>query len=251
MKRNRIAALLISALWVTFFAISANAGTDDILNRWSKSRHFENDLGSELDITVTYYSSEYIEALVQNEAEKNLWTADEAENYKYELLKGLQLDEYVPVHLEFESKGPAMHMAPFDRQIVIWMGNKKYTPVDYDKRFNFKLMGKRDGLVYFPRFDEKSGKSLLENAKRVKVSISGSISSTTEGIATVDFSWDVDNDDPARLLKGKAAAQLEMDRLIKRIEKLSGEKSVLEAQLAEIQAELDRINERIEELRKQ
>ncbi len=251
MKRNKVAALLISAIAILIFTVSAFAGTEDILNRWSKTRHFESDLGSELDITVTYYSSEYIEALVQNEAEKNLWTADEAENYKYELLKGLQLDEYVPVHIEFDNKGSAMHMAPFDRQIVIWIGNKKFTPVDYDKRFNFKLLGKRDGLVYFPRFDEKSGKSLLEKAKRVKVSLSGGISSTMDGIATVDFLWDVDNDDPEKLFKGKAAAQLEMDRLIKRIEKLSGEKSVLEAQLAEIQAELDKINLRIEELRKE
>lgn len=251
MKRNRIIQLTIALFLMLFLASSSMAGTEDILKRWAKTRHFENDMGSELDITVTYYSSEYIEALVQSEADKNLWTADEAENYKYELLKSLQLDEYVPIHIEFNNNGSAMHMAPFDRQITIWLGNKKYTPVDYDKRFNFKLMGQREGLVYFPRYDEKTGKSLLEKTKRVKVSLSGGISSTIDGIPTVDFLWDVYDDDPAKLFKGKAAAQLEMDRLIKRIEKLTGEKDQLQAQLDEVQAELDKINQRIEELQKQ
>ena len=46
-----------------------------------------------------------IEALVQSEANKNLWTSDEAEQYKYELLKTLTLEEYIPIFIEFDNRG--------------------------------------------------------------------------------------------------------------------------------------------------
>jgi len=250
-RKTRCAALSLILVLVLLVGSIAFADTEDVLKRWQKERTFRNDLGSELTVKVTYFSSEYIEALVTSEAEKNLWTADEMENYKYELLKTLMLDEYIPIHVEIDNRGPAMHMAPFDRQVTLWLDGDKYSPADYDKRFNFKLSDKRDGFVFFPRFDEKTGKSLLEDVKRAKVSIKGSISSTTDGIATIDYLWDVYNDDPTRLYSGKAAAQLEIDRLIKRLEKLMAEKTKLESQLSEVQSEVDMVNQRIEELRKQ
>ena len=40
-------------------------------------------------------------------------------------------------------------MAPFDNKVTLWAGSKKLSPADYDKRFNFKLSGYREGLVYF------------------------------------------------------------------------------------------------------
>jgi len=250
-KKKTIRCFALAMVLVFLAGSFAFAGTDDILRRWQKERTFKNDLGSDLTIKVTYFSTEYIEALVNSEAEKNLWTADEMENYKYELLKTLRLDEYIPIHVDIDNRGPSMHMAPFDRQITLWLDGDQYSPADYDKRFNFKLTEKRDGFVFFPRFDEKTGKSLLEGVKRAKVNIKGSISSTTDGIPYIDYLWDIYNDDPTRLYSGKAAAQLEIDRLIKRLEKLMAEKNKLEAQLSEVQSEVDMVNQRIEELRKQ
>ena len=240
-----IACVLILALLST----QAFCSTQDVLGRWSKTQNFEDKFSGELNITATYYSAEYIEALVQNEADKNLWTADEMANYKYELLKSLQMDEYIPVRIAFQNRGPAMHMAPFDRQISLWVGNEKYSPEDYDKRFNFKLLGRRDGLVFFPRYDENTGESLLEDVKSVKLSLRGGISSVTMRFSTIDFIWDVYKDDPSRLWSGDAAAKLEIDRLIKRVEKLQVQKAELEAQLSEVNGELAEINARIEELR--
>ena len=145
-----------------------------------------------------------------------------------------------------------MHMAPFGDQLVLWIGKKKVKSVDYDKRFNFKLQGQREGLVYFPRYDAKTGQELLEGAKTVKLSIKGGISDVIDDSTnSVDFVWDVYRDDPSRLLAGPGANKLEIDRLILRIDKLTTQKRELEAQLAEIQAELDSINQRIEELQKQ
>jgi len=241
-----LAMILTLMLFSTAFA-----DMKDVLKRWPKTLQYRDQMGSELDVTVTYYSAEYIEALVKMEADKNLWTADEMENYKYELLQMLRLDEYIPIFVEFDNRGPAMHMAPFDRQIHLLLDGDKYSPVEYDKRFNFKLLGKRDGFVFFPRFDENTGESLLEGVKRAKVTISTSISSTAEGAAFMDFFWDIRDDDPASLYSGRAAAKLEIDRLIKRLEILSSKKDDLESQLAEVLAELDMVNQRIEELRKE
>jgi len=249
--KKKIIPVILMTIFAMLFSSMAFADNEDILRRWAKEKNFENDLGSELKVTVTYFGSEYIQALVATEAEKNLWTADETENYKYELLKTLRLDEYIPIHVAIENRGPAMHMAPFDRQISLWLDEDRYVPEDYDKRFNFKLTENRDGFVFFPRFDEKTGKSLLEGVKRAKVGISTNISSVAEGAMFMDFFWDIYDDDPSRLYSGKAAAKLEIDRLIKRLEILSSKKDDLESQLAEVLAELDMVNQRIEELRKE
>jgi hypothetical protein len=228
----------------------AKSNFENITQRWSKTQTFTDDLGATLDITVTYYSGEYIGAVVQQEAEKNLWTNDETENYKYNFLKNLRLDETIPIQITFNNNGPTMHMAPFDGMVTLRIGNKVYKPVDYDKRFNFKLQGKIDGLVYFPRYDEKTGKSLLDSVKTVQLEFASGISSVTEG-KRVRFLWDVDRDNPEKLYAGKAASQLEIDRLLKRTERLNAEKVDLEGKLKAIYEELLTIQKRIDELQKQ
>lgn len=231
-------------------AALARTNLDNITQRWSRTQTFEDDLGATLDITVTYYSAEYISAVVQQETEKNLWTNDEMENYKYSLLKNLRLDETIPVQIAFNNNGPTMHMAPFDGMVTLRIGSQVYKPIDYDKRFNFKLQGKIDGLVYFPRYDEKTGKALLDKVKTLQLEFSSGISSTTEG-RRVRFLWDVDRDDPERIYGGKAASQLEIDRLLKRTERLNAEKADLEGQLKTLYEELLSIQKRIDELQKQ
>jgi len=228
----------------------AKSSLENITQRWSRTQTFKDDLGATLDITVTYYSAEYIGAVVQQETEKNLWTGDEMENYKYNLLKNLRLDEAIPIQIAFNNNGPTMHMAPFDGMVTLRIGNKVYKPIDYDKRFNFKLQGKIDGLVYFSRYDEKTGKSLLNGVKTVQLELSSGISSVTEG-RRVRFLWDVDRDDPEKIYGGKAATQLEIDRLLKRTERLTAEKVDLEGKLKAIYEELLTIQKRIDELQKQ
>ena len=248
MKRN---LYLFSMMILVFALLAGTASADEkVFSRWRQTQHFEGELGGYLDITATYYSAEYIEALVQEEAKKNLWTADEMETYKYQMLRSLNLDETIPVHLEFDNMSSSMHMAPFDKMATLWIGNKKYSPVDYDKRFNFKLQGKRDGMVFFPRYDAK-GKPLLEGAKTIRFSLNQGISGETMKYNSIDFFWDVHRDNPEGLYKGKAASRLELDRLIKRIEKLNAEKRDLENKLNELNNELASVNKRVEELQKQ
>jgi len=248
MKRNWV---LFTLLILVFALLAGTASADEkVFSRWRQTQHFEGELGGYLDITATYYSAEYIEALVQEEAKKNLWTADEMETYKYQILRSLNLDDTIPVHLEFDNMTSSMHMAPFDKMATLWIGNKKYSPVDYDKRFNFKLQGKRDGMVFFPRYDAK-GKPLLEGAKTIRFSLNQGISGETMKYNSIDFFWDVHRDNPEGLYKGKAASRLELDRLIKRIEKLNAEKRDLENKLNELNNELASVNKRVEELQKQ
>jgi hypothetical protein len=246
-RRYFFTAFLVLLIMVHAAGVSAN---EKIFSRWRQTQHFEGELGGYLDITATYYSAEYIEALVQEEAKKNLWTADEMETYKYQMLRSLNLDDTIPVHLEFDNMTSSMHMAPFDKMATLWIGNKKYSPVDYDKRFNFKLQGKRDGMVFFPRYDEK-GKPLLQGAKTIRFSLNSGISGETMKFSSIDFFWDVHRDNPEGLYKGKAASRLELDRLIKRIEKLNAEKRDLENKLNELNNELASVNKRVEELQKQ
>lgn len=225
------------------------ADFDSILQKWSRTYTTKGELGDELTIVATYYSAEYIEALVQREAEKNLWTESELENYKLELLKALQLEEYIPIMLSFDMKGAPLRMAPFDNKVTLWVGGKKLSPTDYDKRFNFKLSGKREGLVYFPRYDE-NGKSYLEGVSTLRLTIDGNIGPITMG-KQIDFFWDVSQDDPSKLYQGRVAAQLELERLIKRLNQLKDQKSQLEEQLAGIEKEIETVEARIEELQKE
>lgn len=249
MKKWILCALLsLSCLLVPSVSLAAASKYDSILQKWSQYREFK-DQGASLTVHVTYYSAEYIEALCDAEAEKNLWTANEREDYKYTLLQTLRLEEFIPVLFEFENYGPSLHMAPFDSFVTLRIGNKDYKPVEYDTRLNFKLQGKRDGLAFFPRYDEKSGKSLLESAKMVRVDISGSIGDTTAG-KDIQFVWNVSGDDSKQLAAGRAAARAEADRLIKRMAKLRTDKQKLDEQLAALQTEIDTIQARLDELQK-
>ncbi|HAG22268.1 MAG TPA: hypothetical protein DCG87_03075 [Synergistaceae bacterium] len=247
MRKNIFIVTFVTLFIVTFTVVAFSASYDSVIEKWTRRNTYKSDLGAELRITVTYYANEYIDALIQKQAEENLWTRDEMENYKYRLLSSLSLEEYIPFHIEFDNRGPSMHMAPFDEQVTLWVGNKTYKPVDYEKRFNFKLVGKRDGLVYFPRYDEK-GNEILKGTNTIRLMINGGISAQTLG-KTVEFFWDTKKDIAAGFSESEAMRRLEADRLIKRLENLNSEKRDLEAQLAEINTEIQKVEERLEELR--
>lgn len=138
-------------------------------------------------------------------------------------------------------------MAPFNEMVYLWIGNKKYTPADYDQRFNLPLAGKRDGMVFFPRYDAKTGEPLLKKDIALRFVMIGAASPVL-GNADVRFSWDVKAESGA--LVGTAADRMEVDRLLRRIELLSNERTDLEAQLAAKVREIEEITARIEELQK-
>ncbi len=247
-KRVRIVAgVLLGVVWTA----CAWASTDSVLSRWRKSVTFKDEDGvGYVKITASYYAAEYIQALVQKEAKANLWTKDEEENYKYQLLKTLQLERYIPIFIEIENYGPAMRMAPFGEQLTLWIANKKYSPADYDKRFNFKLTGNREGFVYFPRYNEKTGQSLLKKAKTIRFSLRPAVSPITMGRSSIDFYWDVNHDNPDQFFTGKAAERLELDRLIIRLGNIKTQRKDLQEQLNALDAELATIQARIDELQK-
>ncbi len=252
LKTKIFAILLAVAAVGTFAAYTVAAPFDQVLDRWTKTRTYidkEDDI-SNLEIKATYYSAEFIEAYIQREAEKNLWTQQETEDYKYKFLQALRLNEMIPIQIEFNNNGPTMHLGPFDIMVKLIIKNKSYKPVDYDKRFNFSFQGKKEGLVFFPRYDEKTGKDLLEGAKTVTLELRGSISNTlTRGNAT-RLQWDVANDDPQKLYQGTTAARIETDRLIKRLENLRKDRVDEEAKLKAIDDEINTIQSRLDELAK-
>ena len=223
---------------------------DQVLQRWTKSRKIVDEEGGNLEIKATYYSAEFIEALVQKEAKDNLWTQQEADDYKYKFLSTLRLEEMIPIQVEFVNNGPTMHMGPFDIMVKLRIANKTYKPADYDRRLNFKFQGKKEGLIFFPRYDEKTGKDLLKDVKSVRIEFVPAISPLLEG-RDITFIWDVARDDPRKLYQGTTAAKIETDRLLKRLEKLRKDKAEEEAKLASINNEISTIQARLDELAKQ
>jgi hypothetical protein len=242
-----LVAVVIAA--VMFFAVpvqlEAAVNYERALARWSKSEENTDDMGGRFIVKATLYTAEYVNALVESEAEKNLWTASEMEDYKYNLLKDLELDERIALHLELNELGPTAHMAPFDEMLYMWIGNKKYSPEKYDERFNLPLQGKRDGMVFFPRRDEKTGEPLLKKDASIRLVMSGAVSPVL-GHKEVRMVWDVKAE--GNMFAGTAADRLEIDRLLRRIERLASERSDLEKQLEAKKSEIDTINARIEEL---
>ncbi len=217
---------------------------------WRQKKEYRDDFGASVEIQATYYAAEYVERSTQDQAQKNLWTADEAEDYRYNLLQQLKLDDTIPVFIKFTNRGPAIRMAPFESQVTLTVGKHRLSPVDYDKRFNFKITDEREGFVYFPRYDSKGKTYLTPKVKTVKFTIDGAITPVTLG-KTIDFFWDVKDDDPDKLLKGKSGARMEMDRLNKRVGNLTKEGKELQDRLNEIQEELTKINKRMMELQKE
>lgn len=243
----RLWCSLILATCLLIFSAGVLEAEDQTLTRWEKTKTIEDPkYTGHVDITVTWYSAEYVKAKVQNEAEKNLWTKSEMEDYQYRLLKNLRFSETIPVEVTIDNMGPSMHMAPFEEQIYLWAGGKKYSPVDYDKRLNFKVTDKISGFVYFPRFDGK-GEPILKGVSSIKISLKGGITSLY-AMPYIDYYFDVGTVDIEEMFEGTAAARLEIDRLIKRLEKLNEEKTKLEEELAEINAEIRKVQSRLDEL---
>ena len=137
----------------------------------------------------------------------------------------------------------------FDKMIKMQIGRKTYEPIDYDKRLNFAFQGEKEGLVFFPRYDEKTGKSVLDGQKRVTIELSPGISTLIAlRNSNARFFWDIKNDDPSKLYAGQTAARLETDRLLKRLENLRKDRSEEEAKLKAIDDEINTIQTRLNEL---
>ena len=229
-------------------ALAANQ-YEAAMARWSRHEDYRDAMGSTFSVRATLYTADYIEGYMQSEAEKNLWTASELEDFKYNFLNSVKAEEYLPIYLELNELGPTAHMAPFDEMIHLWVGGKKYAPVEYDHRFNFPLQGKRDGMVYFPKYDEKTGAPILNKGTTLRlVMVSGA--SPILGSNEVRINWDVKPENFEASTAGAAVARLEIDRLLKRMEKITGEKAELETQLGDKNREIDEINARIDELRR-
>ncbi|MDR1650591.1 MAG: hypothetical protein LBR87_02250 [Synergistaceae bacterium] len=244
----KLTVIAVTVLLSGFCLTAGAAGRyDAALARWSKTERAQDDMGGTFTIKATLYTAEYIEALVQSEAEKNLWTSSELEDYKYNFLKGLNLDENIAVHLEMEELGPTAHMAPFNEMVSMWIGRNKYSPSDYDTRFNMPLQGKRDGLIYFPRYDEKTGKPLLDRNMSLRLVVNGAVSPVLNS-RELRFIWDVQAEAASTAISGAAADRLEVDRLIRRMERLNAEKADLESQLDAKNREVNEVSARIEEL---
>ena len=123
---GRISArLVVCALSLALLATGvADAASpyQDVMSKWERKGSYtdKGELGR-LEVKAVYYSGEYVEALLNEEAQKNLWTSDELEQYKYNLLKTLKIDETIAFMIEFNNNGPSMHMAPFDEQVALWL----------------------------------------------------------------------------------------------------------------------------------
>jgi len=246
----KLSALII-LIFSLIFAAQCSAAQkispeEAALKAWSHENEY-NTADQSLRLKITYYSNEYVEALVNAEAERNLWTNDEMENYKYTLLKNLNLGESIPFHLDMYVRGIPMYAGPFDKHIKMMVGGKKYEPIDYEKRFNFKILGPRDGMVFFPRYDPKTGKEILAGARDVRIIFDAAVSHALDGQNDPIYVWDLGKD-RGSISAGKATDRIETDRLIKRSDKLKTEREELQKKIDALNKEYDEVNARIDEL---
>jgi len=250
--RRKAAAILFLLSIAVFLSQTAGPACaasrhEAAMARWTKTETRQGSMGGEFTIKVTLYTSEYIEALMQSEAERNLWTAYELEDYKYNLLRNMNMEENIAIHIEMEQLGPTAHMAPFDEMISLWIGRTRHNPTDYDHRFNLPLQGKRDGMVFFPRYNERTGQPLIDRNMSLILVVRGAISPVINA-TELRFIWDVQAQDAVSAVSGSAASRLEIDRLIRRLERLGEERAGLESELDAKVREIAEINARIEEL---
>ncbi|MBQ3403760.1 MAG: hypothetical protein IJG65_10395 [Synergistaceae bacterium] len=247
MLKRKFTASLILLLMLGTSSLAAET-EDPALSAWSHETNATTKEGDQsIRIKATYYSNEYVDALVASEAERNMWTADEMENYKYTLLKNLNLAEAIPFHIDMYVRGMPMYAGPFDKHITLMVGGKKYSPSDYDRRFNFKILGARDGMVFFPRYDPKTGKEILEGARDIRLIFDSVISHALAGKGDVVWVWDLTKD-RGKIAGGRAADRLEADRLIKRAEKIRADREALQRQIDALNSEYNDVNKRIDEL---
>ena len=273
MKLKKLAAAVLIAFIATTFAVSVCCAAaakapkvkeskqtkqlrsqfQKIMHSWIRSenrRDSDNSQTSYVEVEAAFFSPEYIEAHVQDQAQLNLWTEQELEDYKYKYLQTLQLDKMIPFLIHIDNSAEAMHMAPFDNIVKMRVGSKTYKPVDYDKRFNFRLMGEIEGLVFFPRYDEKTGKPLIpEKGGTVQLEFNSFMSPILK--SNINLMWSLGNQDINRLYQGKTAARLESDRMLERLEKVRKEKEAIDAKAGTMQQEIDTIQKRLDELQKQ
>ncbi len=271
MKMKKSAAILLAAVFTALCVISAGCAAEKapkvkeskqtkqirgqfqkIMHSWIRSekrRDADNSQTSYVEVEAAFFSPEYIEAHVQDQAQKNLWTEQELEDYKYKYLQTLQLDKMIPFLIHIDNSAEAMHMSPFDNIIKMRVGSKTYKPVDYDKRFNFRLMGEIEGLVFFPRYDEKTGKPLIpEKGGTVQLEFNSFMSPILK--SNINLMWSLGNQNINRLYQGKTAARLESDRMLERLEKLRKEKEAIDAKAGTMQQEIDTIQKRLDDLQK-
>ena len=104
--------------------------------------------------------------------------------------------------------------------------------------------------MYFPRYDEATGKDLLKGVKTVRLEFNSAVSSILDNKQPY-FIWTVADDDPSKLYQGKSAARFETDRLLKRLDKLRKDKAEHEKQLQGINEEISTVQKRLDELAKQ
>ena len=216
---------------------------------WRQKKEFTDDFGAAIEVTATFYSAEFVEKEVLDQAQKNLWTDDEMEDYRYNLLQQLKLDNTIPIFLQFRNRGPAIRANPFEAQVKLIIGKNRLRPIEYDRRLNFKITDQREGFVYFPRYDDKGKPYITPKTKSVVFELDGSISPVTYG-KTMKYIWDVKDDNPEKLLKGKSGARLETERLTKRLQNLTKEGKELQTRIDAIEAEIRTINERMMELQR-
>lgn len=271
MKMKKITAVLLAAVFTALCVISAGCAAEkapkvkeskqskqlrssfqNTMRHWirtSDKKYDDESKMSYVEVQAVYFSPDYIEAHVQDQAQKNLWTQQEMEDYKYKYLQTLQLDKMIPFMIYIDNSAEAMHMSPFDSIIKMRIGGKTYKPVDYDKRFNFRLMGEIEGLVFFPRYDEKTGKPLLgENGGTVQLEFNSFMSPILRN--NINLIWSIGKEDINKLYAGKTAARLESDRLIERLGRLKKDKDALDAKAETIQQEINTIQKRLDDLQK-
>lgn len=158
-------SLLVASLLLLLMVmpLTANADSfDQVMQRWMKKQLFQSDMDGNLTVKVIYYSAEYMEAYIQSEAKKNLWTESETEDFKYKFLTALNLNETIPIYIEFVNNGPTMYLGPFDNMVSLRIKNKTYKRSNMTSASTSVFRDRRTVLYSFPGMMSRQAKIYLQ-----------------------------------------------------------------------------------------
>lgn len=180
---------LLMVLALVLHAITSIAFANDYKQLEKKNTRYllcKNDkqAGSSIvEFYVTYYSPELWKLHKEN---TNIASTINTSDF----LTTLREEETIAFKIRIKNNASPIELNPINSMITLRVDNKKYKSVEHDISLSYSFQGENEGYIYFSRFDSKTGKDVLKNAKRIWLELRPQISPTMEG-KLPSLRWDL------------------------------------------------------------
>lgn len=160
MKRAVLALVLLLALCAPSHGSDPAAEAMSILERWT-SFHW----GRDCLVWVVHYPEELVGPWVEAEAARSGMTEAEREQYRRSFSADLRIETAEAFLLTVYVFSPRpLNLGPLASSVMLETGDgRKIPPSSYEKKFDQPLVGIVQGLVFFPKQQDKDFKLIIRN----------------------------------------------------------------------------------------